>query len=404
MRPAATYATIGLLILLRIGVPLTGYLLWYQYEERPLEGQMSDLVLHITRELHACQGDAEVRLHCQSELAKTLLEKYPLVDVMLSLESAEADPKVYARCHSLTHYLGREEYRKGGDIRSIYPSCNEACWGGCYHGVVEAHLENRDLVPGSDDAAIVAEIIATCGSKNDYALPLQHSECLHGLGHALMYVTSDDLFRSLEYCDVLGKDEAVICYGGVFMENSSASTNKDHPPKHVDPDDPMYPCTVLPERYLATCYAYQSSHFRKNVVQGDWQKVAELCMQAPLPYRVSCFESMGSGQIGHSRDYSKGRTNCAFAPEPYEESCIKGMVGPIGLRSPKEPERMFAFCAELSGSLKAACYDRAGDTLSDINIDPSVRERLCMESIDDVEQQLICLGSSEEDMRSLTGD
>lgn len=396
------YARILFSFFLGCMLPLMLYGIWMFNAQRSPVNLEARIVAKIHEEMSACREDPDRRLSCYEEAAGTLLKTYGLFDLMHAFEIAEEDTGIYQQCHAFTHYLGREAYGKEGSVQATYPSCTEACWGGCYHGVIEAHLALMGLILGVDDAKIIDEVIQTCGAAHEYAVPLEHAECLHGLGHALMYITGEDLFRSLEFCDALG-EQASICYGGVFMENSSASTNKDHPPKYINPDDPLYPCSILPKQYLASCYRYQSSHFH-IISERDPAKVSELCMRVPAAYRVGCFEVMGSNQVGNSDDYVQGRINCAFASAPYEVSCTQGMAGAIGIRFPKEPERMFAFCADVSKDMQTACYARAGQTLVTTQSDPIVREQLCTEQVPDVLHVLSCLGVSTEEIEALTGE
>jgi hypothetical protein len=83
--------------------------------------------------------------------------------------------------------------------------------------------------------------------------------CVHGLGHGLMYVEGHNLFKALELCDKLTDDwDSESCYGGVYMENVIAN-GKDHISKYLKEDDLLYPCNVVDEKYKQQCYLMQSS-------------------------------------------------------------------------------------------------------------------------------------------------
>ena len=94
----------------------------------------------------------------------------------------------------------------------------------------------KHLLNAQDQTMIRREIATVCGKETDYAAPLTYRECVHGLGHGAMYITDSDLNQALALCNALSnqKDQEA-CYSGVFMENSSSSTNIDHPSKFIDP-------------------------------------------------------------------------------------------------------------------------------------------------------------------------
>ncbi len=56
-------------------------------------------------------------------------------------------------------------------------------------------------------------------------------------------------------CDALtDRWERRSCYGGVFMQNVMVLSGS----KHLRPDDPLYPCADLADRYRAMCYEKQA--------------------------------------------------------------------------------------------------------------------------------------------------
>jgi hypothetical protein len=290
------------------------------------------------------------------------MDHYSLGEVMQSMTTAEADPVVYARCHEVTHYLGRDGYEKNKSVPKSYALCTEACWGGCYHGVMEQYFADKNFTLGVDDDKIAHELTTICGTRRDYTMPGEYNECIHGLGHAMMFITNEDLIRSLKYCDLL-QDQGYreTCYGGVFMENSSSSTNRDHPSAYIDLSDPLYPCDILDEQYLSICYRYQSSYF-SEISKYDWKKVSQLCELEPQAYKNSCYGMIGSNQVGYTSKYDVMRADCALVPPEYQTDCITGVVSSIGARFKSEQERMLDFCSGVVEAAKESCYRQAGYT------------------------------------------
>lgn len=206
------------------------------------------------------------RNHCYQDAANALLGQLSPKEILTSFEAQELYPEIFSRCHEVTHYVGRAAYAETKSVALAYEQCAPACHGGCYHGVIEGYLKQKNIsVNQVNDTTVTQEIRTACGDERDYDAPRIYWECFHGIGHALMFITDSDLMRSLRLCDALpeqGQREA--CYSGAFMENSSSSTNVDHPSKYLDPRDPMYPCTVLEEKYLNLCYQYQIRTLRKS--------------------------------------------------------------------------------------------------------------------------------------------
>lgn len=107
-------------------------------------------------------------------------------------------------------------------------------------------------------------------SETVSAYSFQRYNCLHGLGHGLTIQFRYDVLKSLAFCDALpGSWDRESCYGGVFMENivTFQQARRAQPVGHhhheatsfLNPQDLLYPCSVLTEKYLRACYLMQTS-------------------------------------------------------------------------------------------------------------------------------------------------
>ncbi len=109
-----------------------------------------------------------------------------------------------------------------------------------------------------------------------------------------MNIRENDLFESLETCDMLTDGwERERCYGGVFMENVVNRDNPAHPSKYLEADQPLYPCDVVEPRYKNECYQRQTSYVLET--QGnDFSRVFDLCATAvEEDFRPSCYQGLG---------------------------------------------------------------------------------------------------------------
>jgi hypothetical protein len=165
-------------------------------------------------------------------------------------------------------------------------------------------------------------------------------QCVHGMGHGLTMFHSHDLPRALTDCDLLSDGwDRESCYGGAFMESVINATAPHHPAtqlavhshqrtgsefKAMDPADPMYPCSIMAERYLHACYQMQTS-VMLNLNHGDIGDAAQSCERAPDKVRSVCFQSLGRDITSYTaRDPQKTVDLCHKARDPYRPACYFG--------------------------------------------------------------------------------
>lgn len=159
-------------------------------------------------------------------------------------------------CHQLTHVVGRTASQRLG--AAAFREGSDRCASGYYHGVTEGVM----TAIGAD--RIVDEAQAVCGAfREDQGFSYLHYTCTHGMGHGFMAVFGNDVFQSLTGCEALAETwERQHCYSGVFMENLSSMDDPERPSIHLRPDEPLYPCTAVEDRYKAECYVKQTERKR----------------------------------------------------------------------------------------------------------------------------------------------
>ncbi len=213
---------------------------------------------------------------------------------------------VKTNCHQLAHVIGRAAGKKYGDVSKAFAEGDNWCWSGYYHGVMESIAGEL----GVDK--VLADINSICqGVRLEREYSFFHYNCVHGLGHGIMAVLDNKLFESLESCTKLdGNWQQESCYGGAFMENVMNEINSGHKSAHLKIDDPLYPCTVVAEKFKQQCYLMQTSHVL--IVAGqDYSKVFSLCSSVEQPYDATCFQSLGRDASGStSSDVSRTKDLC----------------------------------------------------------------------------------------------
>ncbi len=263
----------------------------------------------------------------------------------------EKDPFVVSQCHQLIHSVGNvaaEMY--GGDIGKAFTYGDGLCWSGYYHGVVEQALKqfNSETIAAKGDS-----FCANINGKAEYSF--DYFNCVHGLGHGYMAVTKNELFESLDLCETLTGDwEKQSCYGGVYMENVMVD-NRTHFSKYLKPDDLMYPCTAVAEKYKGQCYLMQTSYaLTKN--GRSFANLFELCAGVEEAYRDTCVESIGRDASGQSvSDPKQTHEWCALALNlRQQEHCIIGAAKDFVSYFHSDKEA-YTLCAKEQGVVKTTC-------------------------------------------------
>ncbi|MHB8604904.1 MAG: hypothetical protein ACYDCK_06570 [Thermoplasmatota archaeon] len=119
-------------------------------------------------------------------------------------------------CHMLAHALGHVAFDTAHDFVAAMAEGSGACNGGYWHGVVEEALARGYGVSSQGNVSVLGWCDPIAGAPG-----MEYMECIHGLGHGLMYRSGHDVVGSLAACDQLGwDDERNYCADGVFMENA----------------------------------------------------------------------------------------------------------------------------------------------------------------------------------------
>ncbi len=290
-----------------------------------------------------CTGANSSDFYCYEEYYQNLVREKGIPAAFLDLKARyEKNQYVVAQCHPLTHVIGREAALKFKTPGEAYKDGDGYCWSGYYHGVMETFLDKigRENLP--------TQINTMCESiegKENYSF--DYYNCVHGLGHGVMAITDTELFKSLEYCELLeGSWEQASCASGVYMENVIVD-NLNHFTKYLDPKRPLYPCTDSPEKFKNTCYLMQTSYILK-VNGGDFADTFNWCRKAEDLYQSTCFQSLGRDASGRtSSDVEKTKRYCLIGANYFEQSnCVIGAVKDFVsyFHSDKEAKQ---FCAAL---------------------------------------------------------
>lgn len=344
---------------------------------------------------------------------------------------ANQDRDVARDGHVFAHGIGIAAYQSPETVAQTFALCTADFQSGCYHGVVQAYFAD----PHGGDAGITpAKLNGLCAPYRSGDKRWLQFQCAHGIGHGVMAVESHDLLRALDSCDLLGdRFEEEACWGGAFMENVVNATQPHHmhvtqvadvdghaghdashaeagheghggggaeagheghdmagmdhggheghtaaatPFKALDPDEPLYPCTVVKEHHRAACYLMQTSAilFRN---QGDFRDAASQCRRAPELYQNTCYISLGRDANSWSEGSPQRAAGlCAAAPDVGQPYCIVGVVKNI-VDVTADARDGLNFCRLVPDASKSACYKAVGQEIGLLQPTSPGRETAC---------------------------
>ena len=133
------------------------------------------------------------------------------------------------------------------------------------------------------------------------------------------------------------------CYGGVFMESivtfqnarsaTRAPSSRSDPGHefHECPQDLLYPCTALSEKYLRSCYLMQTSAVL-TFLNYDFAQAFTQCERVTGDHQTTCFRSLGGDISGFTlRD-----------PQRVTELCGLGKATRCGSASSGQSKTLFS--------------------------------------------------------------
>jgi hypothetical protein len=273
----------------------------------------------------------------------------------------DEDPELRRECHPIVHAIGRETFRIKGNIHESFAACDQTCHSGCYHGSVERFLRGDNIYSQIDKHPSTAELRQKAAVACDPSIPPRlRFQCLHGLGHALLFFSRYQLIPSLEACDALPEDWSQnSCYGGVFMENVFSATPES---RDLSPTDYHYPCSKLNPKYRGECYGMQTS--RMSEMGLSTERLFQECDKAG-EYRDQCSASVGRDlsnfvRAGQSRATAE---KCELVTGKSRFACMQGVVYAL-IDNSWDGRYALPFCAALSQENdRNACFQTSAHYL-----------------------------------------
>ena len=295
---------------------------------------------------------------CLDKLFREALKKHTTLEALQLIQRYEKEDADLRRdCHPVVHAIGRETYRIKGTIHESFSACDQTCHSGCYHGSVERFLRGEDIYAQADRHPSAAELKQKAALACDPKLADRFRfQCLHGLGHALLFFNRYQLASTLDACDALPNDwSRSACYGGVFMENVSSATPEL---RDLSPTDYHYPCDKLAAKYRSDCYVMQTS--RMSEMGLTTERIFQECEKSG-EYRFQCAVSAGRDLSNYVRlgQIQPTAQKCQAAGGDSKRACIQGVVYAL-IDNTWDGRYAMPFCAAFAdGSDRTNCYSES---------------------------------------------
>ncbi|HYE22120.1 MAG TPA: hypothetical protein VD998_00855 [Verrucomicrobiae bacterium] len=268
------------------------------------------------------------------------------------------DNNLAKHCHSVTHQIGREAFKKYSDFAKALQYNDLICTDGYFHGVIEARL--------LDSKNIEEDIKHLC---DDYpeGNPLSW-QCFHGIGHGVMFYSANDLPRSLDFCSAYTSLFSLNeCYQGVYMENFNADENI-HPSQYVDPKDPSYPCTEQNgELRKSICYNMVPLYYL-SLHPGEYGRALEWCATQE-GYEKHCASGVGSVYVRDNLNSPSGVEKECNRSDNLASFCIAGAAALL-INQNGTLSQVIDFCAKVEDRHKASCNAAIDLNRSNFSLQP----------------------------------
>ena len=305
--------------------------------------------------LKNCLGQAGLSGNCLDRIFREFLKTHSTSQALAIVQRYEdEDTTLRLSCHPVVHAVGRETFRLTGTVHDSFAACDQTCHSGCYHGAMERFL--RGGAVSDDEAGHISEAelrekaVAACDPREAVRFRFQ---CLHGLGHALMFFLDYNLVGALRACDQQSDGwSRSSCYGGVFMENVFSATPQK---RDLSATDYHYPCNKLDPQYRSDCYMMQTT--RMTEMGLSTPRLFEECRKAGVNQHT-CMQSIGRDLSNNVRigDPRLVAQKCELGTDEERRACTRGVVYAL-VDNTWDGRYAFPFCAAFEDAGDAAyCF------------------------------------------------
>ncbi len=275
---------------------------------------------NVVTRLRACREKADEEVCLQNSYESYAKQFGTVAALQLIRNETISNPTFAGTCHSVMHKIGHVAVGEYGSFQEAYAHGNYDCGNGYFHGVVEEVFRGK-----SDDSLTPAQIHCFCESvatttlnTKDYA----KLNCVHGLGHALVYKYEGKLSDALPLCtNLLGEQYIGECVAGAFMENMIERLSLK------EQSDPLINPSLTCSSFLGDVYRCWLTLASFAIAQENHSLAPALlfCENfTDVHYRAVCGEGLGKAVvIGREGDTVAATLYCKTHAGKLAEYCMK---------------------------------------------------------------------------------
>jgi hypothetical protein len=269
---------------------------------------------------------------------------------------ASRDTAVATLGHGYAHEVGRYALIQQGWDPRVYAQCTPRFRSGCYHGVVEAHVNHAPRLDQVQLAQLCDRIVGPVASE------VARRECAHGLGHGLWFRLHGKYVDALSYCDHLTIPTAQEeCRDGVFMQRAGGPVATHAHGSHQSAPASLN-CAEEPAIYKPACWHYQGRLF---VLAGGYPKAFTAC-EAAAEYVGICYRGIGKWIAGRV-DNADGTDQqvvalCRLGRPDMLGACLGGAVEAL-VDEEWTTVRAERLCVASPSAGKVGCYAKLGERI-----------------------------------------
>ena len=284
--------------------------------------------------------DASYRPSCYDKEIPKLMDKISMEDAFDVIKIVQSKDSSYSYCHVLGHKLSAKEVQKNPkNWKNVLTRCPFGeCANGCQHGLVQEvfRAEYLDL---SQLDKLEKELTDVCEPRDGWnPSPFERAHCYHGLGHALLYSSPDQIPRLLNICDNISSKNEVgnlspLCYEGLFMQIFQP----------LEPEDFALVKDITPKKddLLDFCLEFEDDKKRNACWNQGW--------------------AVNRAETTTLEGLTKHCENPTF--EGNENRCYNTLFHVIGQHLRFDVNKIDEFCSKIRPDLMGDCYSNAASSI-----------------------------------------
>lgn len=355
------------------------------------------------RAVEECSAEYDRGLCYERVIPKYLDEGFSMEEVFTITSKVQELDRSYTYCHVLAHNISAKETAKDPskwkDVVARAPY--GVCGNGGSHGAFQERFREESLPDATIDE-ILTLVSDVCSPRSSWnPTPSQVANCIHGVGHLVMYVTAGDVEKSNAVCtafadQIQNKDDIRTCYEGVFMQVFQPIEPEDKAlVEHIvpQPAETQRYCNRFEGRIRAICIR-ESWILHADELTDPASFQSHCTNIADTRERRYCTEGITMGVFSRTYNFDEARmmSFCSQLTPSNNSICVDTVAFRLIQTDWHNMERAVSVCAQASPANIEGCYRQLSAYVkSSISIDDPVRSAVCAQLPTDLRADCLAL-------------